>query len=649
MAKSAVSKLYKGSVEPALLNTTNFIDQAVMNPEVMMRNPEERLLYHTRANQQLADQGLIERENLMAKAYVDAGQANNIVQGDLYDAYANARTRLDPSLQEQITLVNAGLPKDFIQGSMKAGERVVRKGNYDETITDYLTQTPNETTVINPATGEPNKRFSIGTTPSSQVTKRTPTPEYKANLKRGVKEKRSVVIKRTPMMTNEDVMIQDLGLLKSKLALSGYNTAEQDIINKVVAEAAMKNKSVEDAIANVQASVRTVDEETIAGITDTMNKYNARFDDYVVIGANGTPSMTNVRLDAQNQAEPIIMYGEGSGEGNTINLPRYVGRDNKRFLAVPTNHGPVLMEADYVNNKKEAMKRNYAASRKNGEQILFDVDPESLVVLNDSKVDPEGGGVISYKAEDNSRVNGAWLARHKVLNNSDPDYTAQVRKDIASTKALLSSGGIIDNEGALNNGHPAVESIKKKLDTSYDKDKSLGGLGSLPDSDFNTKPIEEQEALIKLDYLRSKQPGMAHMFKLRDGKFDVNLNTASADYLSKKDRGGGSRQEMLVDAGQVVQDKPITLVTPEGEAIPIEYGAGLEDGKVKLFAPGPNGALISVSGKRNSDKYTVQKQIGELGEKLIGAYGDAGLIDPNSKAGIGKKTNTVPKGGHPRD
>lgn len=632
MARSALGKIYQGSAQPALQNTANFVDQAIMQPESMMRTPEERLMFHVRENQQLADQGLIGRENLMAKAYADAGQADNIIQGDIYDAYA--RRRMDPSLQQELSLSRAGLPKEFIRGVSETGKRVVRDGKYDKTYQDYLTTNPRETVVSDPNLGGlPTVNYGRGYGQSSSLIKKEMTPEAKARLKSGTESRKFVKLPRNTIATNEQVLSTKLGLVNDYFDAAGYKPNVKNMINTLVSKAAAENMSLDDAILSIQNRGINIDAAGAEAIAMTMNDYDNLFEDKVTLNTSGNPAISNMRREANNLADPFEMGGEFTrGATSTVELPIYVGRDNRRYYEVPTNQGNVMMEADFVNNHKEEMKRNYAATINKPSQDLFKLEPESMSVIRGEKSDytkPE-----DFDAKDDEDTNGMF----NYLNNaymSDATYrTGAWKKDKEATATILNQyrhKDVDDDTGYVSYGDYNVSHPKVLA--------SLEALGFDPDADASP------EETARLEQALLKQSHPTTFVNKGNGEYDVSINTYRARYLQEKNRGGLNRAGMKQEVTDVANDTQLAIATPQGESIDIPVHALFRNGKAQMLAKGANGEIITVEGDQNEDKHTAKNLIIQLGDKVNESLQQQGVVPEGSRVGQAKLLNRVPIGG----
>ena len=95
---SLLGKVFKGSVQPELQETAEHIEMAALDPQQMMRTPEERLEFHTRANIEQAKMGLVQPEMIMAKARVDAGlDPDNITNLNLNEDTISYDLKVDDS------------------------------------------------------------------------------------------------------------------------------------------------------------------------------------------------------------------------------------------------------------------------------------------------------------------------------------------------------------------------------------------------------------------------------------------------------------------------------------------------------------------------------------------------------------------------
>lgn len=632
MARSAIGKMFKGSVQPALEQTTQFIDQSAMRPETMMRTPEERLLFHTRENQQLANQGLIAPESILPKAYLDADQAKDIYEADMLDAVA-AR-RLHPSIQEELSLIRSGLPKEFVKGSQVTGERKVREGDYDVTYTDRTNTTPEETVMADPKLGgSPRVFYGRNKNTATTITDREPTPEYKAKLKRqGKTFANTVEPLRKKFLSNEDVMDKYVNSVDKYFRALGFDDSRRNSINNAVMELAGEEfndmDELKDRLEALDVNVSDLSPDRVTAINKALAEYNSLFDEHPVVSMNSnSQTVRQLRRDYEGQREGLKIRGmTTNGQPTTVDVPLYIERDtNRKFWQVPTDHGDIMIAADELDNYNEEMKRNYMKSTPEGRQYLLKVNPESLSIIK--------GEEYNYKKEEDfyakntERINGMFEKYDRVFAN-DGEYKQLKMKDDDYTKDMLSKFYHKD-DGSVNETTPEYEDVMES--TKYDRDG---------------KSTNEQNAIIKAALLKKalKRPDAVYIKKTGPDTYEVSNNVWRSRFL-QKNFTNKSRGKLLLDATEVAKDVDVRMVTDDGEDTALDTKIVTEDGQIKARTTDNTGKVFTVSAGHVANKDNVKEAMIKSGELATQSMEEQGVVPKNTSVGEARTFHKIPKNG----
>lgn len=630
MARSAIGKMFKGSVQPALNQTTQFIDQSAMRPETMMRTPEERLLFHTRENQQLANQGLIAPESILPKAYLDAGQAKDIYEADMLDAIG--RRRMEPSLQQELSLSRAGLPKEFIKGTQATGKRTVREGNYNNEYTDYSTISPDEQVYADENLGGlPTVGYGRQFSKSTAMTGKKPTPEYKARLKKGSQKiSKTVEPKYVDYATNEDLLMDTYKRVDQYFEAQGFDQSRKAMINSVISKYAEGEiKDLDGAISTIQANGVDLSPEGVTALNEAMKSYDDMFTTHDVVSIdNNSSTVRQLRRDTNGGFDKLIMKDLFTdGAPTAIPLPVYVERGtNNRFWEVPTNHGKIMMSSDELSNYNEEMKRNYIKSKDKQQQYLLNVNPASMTIIKGEEKDykkPE-----DFYAKGNENINGMFEKYDNIFSN-DQSYAQIKAKDDTYTNLRLKN--YYHEDGDVKETTPEYADV---LDSNKDE---------LLDASENKRKAIIKAGLLKK--LHKGKEGVVYLKKTGPDTYEAGTNINRTRFLQENFRGGLSRQGMLDDARNTAKNTNIQILTPGKESVGITTDLVNNSGTLEAIASGTNGKIFKTEIGKAANKETVKKGLLDAAEMVKDDLEERGIIERDSQVGEARTFHKIPKYG----